>query len=56
MKLEGLLARLDNMAAEFEQKDFEELDELMRRDMIILALVEYLNHPRIEEKIDELVF
>lgn len=56
MKLESLLARLEQTKVEFNEKDMEQLNEMMRRDAIILLLVEYIGNPKIEEKINDLVF
>lgn len=56
MKLESLLVRLEQARVEFDVKDMEELTQIMRRDAIILLLVEYIGNPKIEEKINEMVF
>lgn len=56
MKLENLLAQLEQIRAEYEAHDFEEYSESYRGKVIIQKLLDYIGNPKIEEKINEIPF
>jgi hypothetical protein len=56
MKLDSLLARLNQIKAAEENGEFGDFEPDHVSKVIIQALIEYLNNPKIEEAINEISF
>lgn len=56
MKLDSLLAQLENIKAEFESSDFEQISEDHRSKIILQLLLDYINNPKVEEAVNDIPF
>lgn len=56
MKLDTLLFQLEHLRIRCEEEDFAMFPDNYRDKLIIELLVAFINHKKVEEKVDEISF